>query len=191
MYTGQEYDSDIAYIELYNLRARYYNTDYGRFICEDPLLHINSYGVGCGKCYSVLSSGFLPDNSYTALPLSLTMFKKELQRWNAYTYVGNNSLNYTDPTGKGWGFFIGGVLALIFGKQMVKGCFCGVALYHLGALTKQLKEVFPDDDPNSVREGFKTLIGSDQMKDVMKYCPEFITDYYTGPGNPFSAGAIP
>ena len=36
MYTGQEYDSDIANIEQYNLRARYYNFDYGRFISEDP-----------------------------------------------------------------------------------------------------------------------------------------------------------
>jgi RHS repeat-associated protein len=36
-YTGQEYDDEIQGTELYNLRARYYDPEIGRFLSEDPI----------------------------------------------------------------------------------------------------------------------------------------------------------
>ncbi len=50
------------------------------------------------------------------------------QTWNAYSYVGNNPLSYTDPSGQSWFGVLAGVLAGIFG-----GPEAGVAVY--GAFT--------------------------------------------------------
>ncbi|OGC41510.1 hypothetical protein A2Y85_03720 [candidate division WOR-3 bacterium RBG_13_43_14] len=40
LYTGQEYDDEISGAELYNLRARYYAPEIGRFMSEDPVLRM-------------------------------------------------------------------------------------------------------------------------------------------------------
>jgi RHS repeat-associated protein len=75
LYTGQEYDSEMSGTELYNLRARYYRAEIGRFMSEDPVL------VSRRKSCPVLQARYPP------------------QGLNKYAYVRNNSMNYSDPTG--------------------------------------------------------------------------------------------
>lgn len=73
-YTGQEFDDEISGAELYNLRARYYETGIGRFISEDP----------------ILQAGYVCPRSYTT---------KSPQALNQYPYVQNNPINFVDPLG--------------------------------------------------------------------------------------------
>jgi len=70
LYTGQEYDDEISGAELYNLRARYYDSGVGRFVSEDPVNRV--------------SKGTIATNP------------NEL---NAYLYVQNNPVNQVDPLG--------------------------------------------------------------------------------------------
>ena len=44
---------------------------------------------------------------------------QNLQSWNAYTYVFNNPLTYTDPTG----MFVGGLIGAIFGSPSLSSVF--------------------------------------------------------------------
>ncbi|KPJ71737.1 hypothetical protein AMJ52_08360, partial [candidate division TA06 bacterium DG_78] len=76
LYTGQEYDGAIT--SLYNLRARYYKPDIGRFMSEDPMLQ-----SGISERINVC-----PYNR-CVLPQGL----------NAYPYVANNPVNYIDISG--------------------------------------------------------------------------------------------
>jgi RHS repeat-associated protein len=66
-FTGKERDSESG---LDNFGARYYSSQYGRFMIPDPK--------------NAGASGIDP------------------QSWNAYSYVGNNPMNRTDPTGLFW-----------------------------------------------------------------------------------------
>jgi RHS repeat-associated protein len=74
-YTGQEQDGIPT--DFYNLRARYYYPDIGRFTQEDPILQ-----VGGNICFSyALSPSINP------------------QMRNPYPYVINNPMNFSDITG--------------------------------------------------------------------------------------------
>ncbi len=75
-YTGKEKDSDTGY---YYYGARYYMSDYGRFMSQDPVY----LGTGTG------SLQFLGD------PQSL----------NSYSYSRNNPINFYDPDGQ-WGEWV-------------------------------------------------------------------------------------
>jgi RHS repeat-associated protein len=71
-FTGKERDSESG---LDDFGARYFSSQYGRFMTPDPINHpsLSSWSQG----------------TFLATP----------QRWNAYSYVLNNPLNGTDPTG--------------------------------------------------------------------------------------------
>lgn len=68
-YIGEEYDADTG---LNYLNARYYSSDIGRFISQDPLL------------VAVPPKDFLSDP----------------QQLNSYSYARNNPINFSDPTGE-------------------------------------------------------------------------------------------
>ena len=92
LYTGQEYDGSIS--SLYNLRARYYMPDIGRFISEDPVLNPGllqlNFGVAC-RHHQIVS-------------LSNILFIGDPQLKNAYVYVSNNPINKKDISGLiSWG----------------------------------------------------------------------------------------
>jgi RHS repeat-associated protein len=86
-YTGRERDLESG---LYYYRARYYDSNVGRFISVDPI-------------------GFAAGDT------------------NLYRYVGNNSTNYTDPTGMWWqlplaGAAIGALANIIYqGLEILEG----------------------------------------------------------------------
>ena len=88
--TGQEWDSDMAGTELYNLRARYYDTGIGRFASEDPELQAGYAGAheaaGCETCGITTGNVSMP-------------FSDDPQDLNAYPYVTNNPVDLTDPLG--------------------------------------------------------------------------------------------
>ena len=89
LYTGQEYDGSVT--GLYNLRARYYKPDIGRFISEDPMMRAQS---GC--CLLFATSSF--DNLRLVL-------QYQPQNLNAYLYCANNPTNKKDIVGlTSWGF---------------------------------------------------------------------------------------
>ena len=65
LYTGQEYEGSIT--ELYNLRARYYAPEIGRFVSEDPLLQIN-FNINC-----------VPSSQLASLGISFIQIEIDLQ----------------------------------------------------------------------------------------------------------------
>jgi RHS repeat-associated protein len=71
-YSGKERDDET---NLDYMGARYYSGAQGRFISPDPLSH------------------WMPEDKQRQ------EFSSNPQRWNKYTYVLNNPLKYTDPTG--------------------------------------------------------------------------------------------
>jgi len=73
LYTGQVYDGSLS--QLYNLRARYYRANIGRFTSEDPTL--SSHGPFC--------------------PILFVMYTP--QELNRHVYVQNNAVNMIDPLG--------------------------------------------------------------------------------------------
>ncbi|MEW6687070.1 MAG: RHS repeat-associated core domain-containing protein, partial [Candidatus Edwardsbacteria bacterium] len=71
LYTGQEWD--VAPCNFYNLRARMYSPNIGRFTSEDPAMMLNLMsGLSCGSCFS--------QTPPTVLPRAL----------NRYLYASNN-----------------------------------------------------------------------------------------------------
>jgi len=87
-YTGQERDESPS--GLYNLRARYYATEIGRFTQEDPVLQVGNSASGLNNC---IRCGRLEPN------LLITSIERP-QALNAYIYVINNPTNILDPTGE-------------------------------------------------------------------------------------------
>ena len=81
-YTGQELDQET---DLYYYGQRYYNPDTGRFTQKDPVLKDGSIDVN-----------FLNK----ATKEEMNEFFSNPQRLNDYSYVLNNPVKYTDPTGE-------------------------------------------------------------------------------------------
>jgi len=88
LYTGQEWDTEIAGTELYNLRARYYEPWIGRFVSEDPSLQ-SGYGSAWGYGGCCVERASVPMSFFVGSPQDL----------NNYLYVTNNPVNLTDPVG--------------------------------------------------------------------------------------------
>lgn len=85
LYTGQEFDRSPLW--FYNLRARFYDPKIGRFVSEDPILSpYYSFESTCGSCRM---SG--KDNA--------ALFDADPQYRNAYPYIANNPINFTDEYG--------------------------------------------------------------------------------------------
>lgn len=83
LYTGQEDDGSVT--ELYNLRARYYKPDIGRFISEDPTMDAHSR--------------YCPLFTTSSLNNLIRASKFQPQHLNSYTYCGNNPINRKDIVG--------------------------------------------------------------------------------------------
>ena len=81
-YTGQELDQET---DLYYYGQRYYNPDTGRFTQKDPVLKDGSIDVN-----------FLNKETKE----EMNEFLSNPQRLNDYSYVLNNPVKYTDPTGE-------------------------------------------------------------------------------------------
>jgi len=105
-FTGQEYDSDTG---LYYYNARYYNPAIGRFASQDPIYLLtgaNNFSDRWNKNWRDIKSGDTNYNSqfgvshYTENRLALLEFLSNPQNLNSYSYVTNNPLKYTDPTGE-------------------------------------------------------------------------------------------
>jgi RHS repeat-associated protein len=88
LYTGQEYDGSIT--QMYNLRARYYNAELGRFFSEDP----NCLSVFHGMSHCTIRQRIVGEN------LCIRGFASSPQHLNCYLYVLNNPMRYIDPTGE-------------------------------------------------------------------------------------------
>lgn len=80
-YAGSEFDADTG---LNYMNARYYKSDLGRFVSQDPAY----LAVGDTKALETITN--LKLNQYLADP----------QNINGYSYVKNNPLVYVDPTGQ-------------------------------------------------------------------------------------------
>jgi len=74
-FIGQEYDVDTG---LNYLNARYYNSNIGRFISQDPLAIESLQTTDAKKFVAIISNP---------------------QNWNTYSYALNNPLVAVDPTG--------------------------------------------------------------------------------------------
>ena len=91
LYTAQEWDADIESTELYNLRARYYDSTIGRFVSEDPELQSGRVSLQTFACCP----------AYPSTAVFLPYLLQNPQLLNGYLYVANNPINFADPTG--WG----------------------------------------------------------------------------------------
>jgi len=74
-FIGQEYDVDTG---LNYLNARYYNSNIGRFISQDPLAIESLQTTDAKKFVAIISNP---------------------QNWNTYSYALNNPLRMVDPSG--------------------------------------------------------------------------------------------
>ena len=81
-FTGQELDKETG---LYDYGARNYNPNTGRFMQQDPVLKDGSIDVN-----------FLNKETKE----EMNEFFSNPQRLNDYSYVLNNPVKYTDPTGE-------------------------------------------------------------------------------------------
>lgn len=97
-YTGREWDPETG---LYYYRARYYDPKVGRFLGEDPLpIAVPGFR---GSSFGRRS---LPAPAASTLA-SLSLVQQAVQQAlgldddvNRYTYVGDNPVNYVDPSGE-------------------------------------------------------------------------------------------
>ena len=86
LFTSRRLDIETG---LYYYRARYYNSNTGRFISRDPLLYGYTSNLGCNSC----SNSLIPQR-ISGLKPSLTP-----QNLHPYVYVTNNPVNLVDPLG--------------------------------------------------------------------------------------------
>jgi len=95
---------------------------------EEGLVHMN------GRTYDPQVGRFLQADPFVQSP-------DDIQSYNRYTYVGNNPLNHTDPTGyisdRQWGQIIWGIIdaAIIVGSSGSAAAFVDAGNYSSAALT--------------------------------------------------------
>jgi RHS repeat-associated protein len=113
LFTGQRLDST----GLYYYNARYYDPTIGRFISADPLLQWSS---GLDFVSYQLTVNVIPlglgsaGNLQVSYPQAVLAVPVNPQALNRYSYVLNNPLRYTDPTGyQNWRKVLGGVVIII------------------------------------------------------------------------------
>jgi RHS repeat-associated protein len=131
-FTGHEYDTVTEYTYA---KARYLNTDVGRFLSEDPAF--NAIGSpALGQIVGMSQEAYLSDP----------------QGMNSYSYVKNNPLNHTDPTGQFWwkGFYNWQGYSGISGVLMKAGEVFGGHARGLDAIQKNQGQINGANDPNLV-----------------------------------------
>jgi RHS repeat-associated protein len=113
LFTGQRLDAT----GLYYYNARYYDPTIGRFISPDTFVQwINELGfVSYQLTVDVVRLGFgSVRNIQVTYPQPIFAVPMYPQVLNKYSYVINNSLKYTDPTGFiNWGKLIGRIVVII------------------------------------------------------------------------------
>lgn len=83
-FTGREWDKEIG---LYYYRARYYDPEAGRFISKDPILSPSAMGP------------FGSGNPSRQVVWQLPRLSNNPAALHPFSYVGNNPVNLTDPSG--------------------------------------------------------------------------------------------
>jgi RHS repeat-associated protein len=99
-FTGKEYDPDTG---LYYFNARWYDSELGRFISEDPIQdeYIRKLSDSYKGTIQRKRREELYNNNQSQEIDMQTFIIKELYKngLNQYLYCRNNSLNYLDPNG--------------------------------------------------------------------------------------------
>ncbi|MGB3341226.1 MAG: RHS repeat-associated core domain-containing protein [bacterium] len=101
LYTGQEYDDEIA--NLYNLRARYYAPEIGRFISEDPMCPgMAEFPLGINPYIYVLNNPMNAIDPSGQMPIwkckttiSPPIFEKEPRQWLTH----HGQWRFSEPIG--------------------------------------------------------------------------------------------
>ncbi len=102
LFTGQRRDIATAGAELYYYGGRYYDPTIGRFISPDPLVQ---WSNGLDLVSYQLTVNIIPlglgsvGNLQVTYPRAVLAVPMNPQALNRYSYVLNNPLKYTDPTG--------------------------------------------------------------------------------------------
>ncbi len=150
-YTGHEYDADA--LDYTYAKARYLNTNWGRFLSEDP---------------SYLAIGDI--NFEDRYGQSLESVLSDPQSLNSYSYVKNNPINLIDPDGE---IAIPFALPVFFVAP--QAFLIGVAVVGVGALVVGTAALLRNNDGLSQRpfEQSRLVRGPEQAKIFNNEPPKF------------------
>jgi len=130
-YTGHEYDNQITTNYTY-AKARYLNTDWGRFLSEDmAFIAIGGSQLSRNLRQSAFAGGYISArvNGASDNQAALEAILKDPQALNSYSYARNNPLKYVDQTGELYNFVIGAGLGFVGGLfgQYITDVRAGIA----------------------------------------------------------------